>query len=629
MITPPQLNDQPLIRLKTKDDKYSTCQSSSENFRSLLKQKKSWNLTLFLFFATLIIPFLESIVRGWIYKSSFYGLYKYILLILIEDLPVILLIESLFLSMLFFRYLVEKYKKHHYILCNFFKISSFFSFLGCSLLNIFFVSDIVTYSILGHRLFLSDIPIYFNQKISFEVLLPSLLTKNTVLAEVLLGVIYFLILLYLFLKRNFKIKGNSIPIFLLPAAGLCLLISSFSYFYPLESPSRQAYANVIFTNQEGRIRFKPYSSDFIEKIAKKSLEKRTLINKAIQDKNKHDINIIQVVFESMAVGQSKLFGNMSQDLFPETDKLVKEKGLWFSNFFQNTYNSASGQFVSMTGHLALPTPQRDYPWHNTSLLKDSLPNRLKEVGYNSEYIASVELDSSLLRKMASLAGFQNIFDLNQTHPADKYAHDDKDLYEFVIKRIKHANKPFYFFVVNSTTHPPYVVPPEFKEWNYEKSFRYADKALADFIRNLENVGFFKNGILIVSSDHHPWEPVTAEEKSKIPYLPEAKVPCFIIGKGIKPRESKKLHSTVDIVPSIEWFVRGKADFYETQSNLFEGESQQIFHHNGNDRNKVYVLCSNGLEEILLNGDDTKIKKDENLCPKNSVQIVNLYRAKFP
>lgn len=582
-----------------------------------------------LFFLSIFIPYAESIVRGWIYKNSFYGLYKYVFIILIEDLPVLFFINALFLSCIYLKKLADE-KNISFIISFLLKFFLFFFYLFTVLLNTLFVSDSIVFSTLGNRLFLTDISVYIGQRISFDVLLPSILMKRTVLCEILLSISFFIsVSLFLIkIKAGHDLKLDKSMNLSALACLLFLGVGIFLFYHPQKSAFRQAYSNFIFTNLEGTNRFKSYSPQYIQKYKNKNLIKRTLNNEILSSKNEKPINIIQIVFESMSVSQSKLFGNMSQDLFPRTDRIVKERGLWFSNFYQNTYNSASGQFVSMSGHLALPTPNRDYPWHNKTLLKDSLPHRLHQLGYTSEYIASVELASSQLRKMAKLAGFDKTFDISQTHPREKNAHDDKDLYDFVLNKINKTNQPFYFFVVNSTTHPPYLVPPKFKEWNYEKSFLYADKALSDFINELDKVGFFKDGILVVSSDHHPWEPITLEEKEKIKYLPEAKVPCFIIGKGIVPGKSTALHSTVDIVPSIEWLVAGKADFLETQSNLFTEESRQIYHHNGNDRNKVYILCSNGLEEIMLNGDLTQPKHGE-ICPNDSVDVINIYRINFP
>lgn len=309
------------------------------------------------------IPFLESLVRGWYYHSWFYGLLKYIGLIVVEDARTILAIVAL--SILSFICCKRSSKL--------FRIAGVLFAILAIITNVLYVADFCVQSILSNRLFFSDIPIYLKQMFSFKVFFGALFSHKLVLLDILFCLLQIVAFIGLFIGNPGKISRVQTSF-----AFATIVIFAVASLFPFQSPMRQAFLNVFSLNYEGNGRFAPYSRLFLENQVSKKLEGSIELKDKTSCFNPHNqkLNIIQIVFESMSVAQSKLFSDLPDNLFPKTDLLVKEKGMYFTNFFQNTYNSASGQFVSMSGHLALPNSKREYPWHNEELLKDSLANKL-------------------------------------------------------------------------------------------------------------------------------------------------------------------------------------------------------------------------------------------------------------
>ncbi len=550
-----------------------------------------------------ILLFVLGVVRGSYFKNWFYGEDKYLIYVLREDLEILLLSLSLFICLNIFKE----------------RIIKIFVALFLSIIVGLYASDILTQELLANRLYFSDILVYAKQKVTLDVFIPAVLTNQSVFL-ILLSLLSLFFTLCYSVQRAEALLSRKV-------GGVLLLISTVAlglsiYSHPVD-PLRQAYLNVFVLNSEGG-RSESYSNSF--RNTNMNTYEGIFTPNIVRGKNTQ-LNVIQIIFESYSVSQTALFNNgRLEDLFPLTDRLIRDNAFIYKNFYQNTYNSASGQFVTISGHYALPNAKREYPWDNATLLNDALPKRLAPKGYSSAYIASVELDSSGLRKMAELAGFDTIIEGKEVWGG--VAHDDKDLYNYVMRWIDKREKPYYVAVVNSTTHPPYLVPPK-NIWDYRESFLYADEALAAFIKKLQETGYFDSGILLVSSDHKSWEPVTQRELSVLGPLAMARVPLFVLGKDIPHQEVYEEFETIDIAPSLEYLLTDSAMFYSWQKNIFETDQKSgrcIVHHNGNSRDYVYVSCHEQLERIEFNGDRTGYA-NKNLSSgfEQTLNIINAYR----
>lgn len=351
-----------------------------------------------------------------------------------------------------------------------------------------------------------------------------------------------------------------------------------------------------------------YKSDHLDTLTIKGLNNRK--------------NIIFLMVESLSSNESRYLGG-EFDNTPNLDKLAKEEGLVFENYFTNGYNTDTGNFSFLTGipYLESNRSYTDDRYYSKTIIKD-----FNSAGYTTNVFYSAQ-NIGHLDTVWKKSGFTNFYDGND----DFYANSERLLFNSVPDGVMFDNLVryvpswikqgrFFTMVMTTTSHGPYVVPVT-HEFDYHKTIRYVDKAIFDLYQKLKAIGFFDNGMLVISGDHRAMTPYSEYEYSCFGNSGIAKVPLIIIDKDLKVNKLKYPLSHSQSGALLEYLNLEKVEYYDfnyipnLESDSYTNCLGLIFYQKHSPADSVVIvdgLNDNGsLREYIMtiNGDDTDIKAD--------------------
>ncbi len=350
-------------------------------------------------------------------------------------------------------------------------------------------------------------------------------------------------------------------------------------------------------------------------------------------------DVIIVAIESLSWYHMSLVLPDSLEATPLLDAVAREN-TWWNHFYANGFTTDHGLIAMLAGQLPLPAVNRYRSMNVFSgykIDKNTLPRRLARDGYYSAFLTSGHL--AFLGKGDWLAelGFDHVEGHDQAEYADAdrfqfSAVGDKLLYRRVINWLKNErpqSKPVVAFVETVTTHPPFV-DPDTKQVSEEASFHYADRAVAGFIEDLESMGFFREGLLIITSDQRALTPVTPAEMDAFGQSAGARLPLIMLGDrlSLKGRQSTAAQMS-DLPFSLDYYLSDEACHQSGQGNLFAGQAPDcIYQADGNQRSIINAFCAGENASIRMNGDQTEVVKGHLPEAQRRIREVNYLRARL-
>ena len=190
--------------------------------------------------------------------------------------------------------------------------------------------------------------------------------------------------------------------------------------------------------------------------------------------------------------------------------------------------------------------RKPIPWATAKIARDA--------GYRTLFVSSVRAGWRGLDRVLQAQGFDEIIDANSLHAA--YPEATLGLWgvwdDYVFKYLKQrmaqpSDKPLFVFVLTSTNHPPYDLPPEYKRvprdmalWKGETSadtlllnldtYHYAADLLGGFVQEMQQ-GPHKADTLIAATGDHNVRSFGVYADAKRRYLIR-QVPFVIWGDGL-------------------------------------------------------------------------------------------------
>lgn len=325
--------------------------------------------------------------------------------------------------------------------------------------------------------------------------------------------------------------------------------------------------------------------------------------------NKSHKNVILVVLESLDCSLTFSCG-LNDNLLPQLESLSKT-ALTFDNYYSNAYNS-SGTYLSIIKSLPyLPSRNLLNDPSQTNLpglyQENDLIERLRAEGYKSRLISATPLLFNMDR-YTTMSPWNQIIageETNFPEVKNRYAFgsvSDEDLYQKVRKLMETENSPFFYYISTASTLPPNVTPVS--RFNFENSFEYADKKLAEFIAHLQQSGYFANGVVVITGNHHNWNnPKATEAPDNL--LDPHRIPLIILDGRTTGTVNHTHFSHSSLGVLIQSMV---LDTYrKNQLNadpLNSDKSEVIFHYEYEKPNNVLVSKDDKTAEIIVNGNKT-------------------------
>jgi lipoteichoic acid synthase len=249
-------------------------------------------------------------------------------------------------------------------------------------------------------------------------------------------------------------------------------------------------------------------------------------------------NIILLVVESLTASDSFATSGLF-NLVPRFDA-ISAKGTLFKNFFANGVNSEMGMISFLTEVPPLRYPGGDFTTYRSFAHHPSVVTRMKASGYSTSYLSGATLTFLRRGEFYHSIGFDSAEGTETAPEFQGHAKhilnsvNDALLYEASLSRVKRLleeAKPFFFVITTVSSHLPYSHPITGNR-SEKEVWEYCDTELEAFYNRLVEVGFFKDGILIITGDHRKMIPANPAEIRRYGDSVASRIGLAIIGKGV-------------------------------------------------------------------------------------------------
>lgn len=322
-----------------------------------------------------------------------------------------------------------------------------------------------------------------------------------------------------------------------------------------------------------------YSDAFKAEVANRAAARRASVFIKSPPAEPRRPDIVLLVIESWSNYQSRFFGGR-RDWTPELDGAAS-RGLAFTNCIANGFTTEDGLIAILTGEEPIMPATA-----TQGVLLDcfagfigaerGLPRLLAPAGYKCYFFTNGPLEFSGKDRFLDSIAFDYFNDTRDPFyrhrpdgtpwPQGCFGTSDEALYARVrltlkeVRALRESGRergPVLAFLETTSSHLPLVCPtgPPHTE---ERVMRYVDRAAGEFIRWLEEDGFFKSGGLLVTvSDHRAMLPLNRDELPDFGATAPWRVPLFLLADWLPRRGSDgRFANQTDIAPTLEWLVTG-------------------------------------------------------------------------
>lgn len=357
---------------------------------------------------------------------------------------------------------------------------------------------------------------------------------------------------------------------------------------------------------------RPFSDDY-------SNRKQLDYNWTTQSGLNKQQNVMIILVESLTCDLTTICNtNSDKELMPNLAKIAKN-GLVFDNYFSDAFSTS---MATLTVIKSFPTfPQRNSideehgkNQHVQYLLnQNDLVDAFNRNGYKTSFISSTDL-VFLMDKNLELTNFNKIFDSNSAlfDKKDKKfvfnSVSDEVLFNSILTYLDNNKNEQKLFLMTKTasSHVPFESP--WGSQDFDNSFLYTDYALSNFIKELENIHYFDNGIVVITGDHQAWGYVKSNENRGI--FGKNQVPLIILDKNKEYRVNHTMFSHASLGVYIQSLMLDSYKLNKFNADPIHSEKPAVILAYEFDK-QIFAIVKQGEKEsrIKFNGDASEFIDD--------------------
>lgn len=184
---------------------------------------------------------------------------------------------------------------------------------------------------------------------------------------------------------------------------------------------------------------------------------------------------------------------------------LKREGIWFSNFYANSFRTDRGLVAILQGY---PSPATVSLMKNPRLTASlpSVSRHLADNGYDLRYYYGGDADFTNMRSFLVNQGFDNItedVDFPVTDRLSKWGVPDHLVFKRVETDLAHGrgHRPMFTVIQTSSSHEPFDVPYHRLGNKILNAFAYTDSCVGGFVDWLKRSGRWQHSLVVVVPDH--------------------------------------------------------------------------------------------------------------------------------
>lgn len=286
-----------------------------------------------------------------------------------------------------------------------------------------------------------------------------------------------------------------------------------------------------------------------------------------------DRNVIILQVEAM---QNFVIGAFyeGQEITPNLNRLIADDSFYFPNYYYQIGggNTADAEFA-VNNSLFAPENDAGYVKY-TDNTYHGLPYLLKDHGYSGAHAFHNYICSFWNRENAyPNQGFDSFTSLEDFEQDDMFPMglSDRSMFRQSMEQLKTFEEPFYAFYVTVSSHHPYAIPLEDRQITlkpedegtlfglYIQSMNYADRAIGEFLGQLDEAGLYENSIIALYGDHYALANTDPENSTRVAALTDGQysifdvfnVPFIVNVPGMGFAETKSAAGGhIDVMPTL-------------------------------------------------------------------------------
>lgn len=279
-------------------------------------------------------------------------------------------------------------------------------------------------------------------------------------------------------------------------------------------------------------------------------------------------NVVLVLLESFArtVMDAEVDG---EPVMPNMRRLKRE-GIWFENFFANSFRTDRGEVAIMSGFPAqtrmsimkLPAKSRNLP---------SVARSLAGEGYATSFAYGGDLNFTNQASYMYATGWQELTwqkDLRFDAPPADWGYDDALMCDWFADRVialDEAGQPFLAGLLTLSSHTPFDVPYSKFEDKVLNAFAFSDECVGRMIERLKASPAWKNLLVVLVADHGYPYPRTLAYNEPLRH----RIPMIWTGGAVKgPRVVEEYASQIDIAATLLAQLGVAHDDFDYSKDIF-------------------------------------------------------------
>lgn len=263
-------------------------------------------------------------------------------------------------------------------------------------------------------------------------------------------------------------------------------------------------------------------------------------------------HVVVILMESMSAEYMKI-ENEGKTLTPYLNKL-KNESYYFDNFYSAGVHTNNGIAATLYGY---PT-QFDKPMMGVNVDHYSgLPANLRDKGYQTLFFLTSNPQYDNMNSFLLENGFDRIYS-QYDYPSDKIVNNfgvqDDYLFQYGISALNEASKkdkPFLATFMTVSNHPPFVIPPKFRnaaETDEYRAVAFADDCVRMFMQEASKQDWYQNTIFVLLGDHGKTVGTQIYDMA----LSYNHIPLFIYSPMFKdmPKRFSQFGGQIDVYPTL-------------------------------------------------------------------------------
>lgn len=265
------------------------------------------------------------------------------------------------------------------------------------------------------------------------------------------------------------------------------------------------------------------------------------------------LNLVIILQESMGATFVESLGGVA--VTPELEQL-KSQGIWFEQLYATGTRSVRGIEAVVAGYM--PTPaQSVVKLANSQQNFATIASILQQQGYHTQFVYGGEAHFDNMRGFFSANGFSQMVDQSEMPDAKfvgSWGASDEDVFNSAhqqLLQLHQQQQPFFSLIFTSSNHEPFEFPDgkitlhETPKNTVNNAVKYADWAMAKFIRQAQQSAYWQDTIFLIVADHD-----NRVYGSNLIPVEKFHIPGLILGGSVKPSQMNILSSQIDLAPTL-------------------------------------------------------------------------------